>query len=193
MKLICGLGNPESRYTGTRHNIGFDVLDALAAGFNAPFKSGKGEYEFAKVTYSGHDVLLQKPTTYMNLSGAAVRHAMAFYKISLVDVLVICDDFAIPLGSVRLRPGGSDGGQNGLKNIIYELGRNDFARLRFGIGSADFKGGAADFVLSKFTAAEQPVVKEMVLHCKDAALSFITHGVNVTMNRFNRNASAPAS
>jgi peptidyl-tRNA hydrolase, PTH1 family len=186
MKLIVGLGNPESRYDGTRHNIGFDIANAVAAQLKTEFKAGKGAYWFVKSSYKGVDVILQKPTTYMNLSGEAVRDAMQFYKISIADMLVVCDDLNIALGSVRLRPSGSDGGQNGLKNIIYELGRNDFARLRFGIGAPLHKGDAANFVLSKFTPDEQPIVSDTIQHCRDACLSFIEHGLPITMTRFNR-------
>ncbi len=186
MKLIVGLGNPESRYNGTRHNIGFEVVDAVAAKLNAEFKAGKGAYWIAKTSFNGVDVLLQKPTTYMNLSGDAVRDAMQFYKISLAHLLVVCDDLNLPLGAARLRPSGSDGGQNGLKHIIYTLGRDDFARLRFGIGSPAYKGDAANFVLSKFSPDEQPIVLNTIEHCRDACLSFIEHGLSITMTRFNR-------
>ncbi len=186
MKLICGLGNPGSRYDGTRHNIGFAILDALARDFGAEFRAGKGDYLFSKITHNGVDVLLQKPTTYMNLSGRAVQHALAFYKISISDLLVICDDVNLPLGAVRIRPDGSDGGQNGLKDIIEQLGKNSFARLRFGIGAPKHRGDLSNYVLSKFTDDELPIVQETIAHCVQAVRSFIEQGVSITMTRFNR-------
>ena len=186
MKLICGLGNPGSRYDDTRHNIGFAIVDALARDFGAEFRAGKGEYLFAKLTHNGIDVLLQKPTTYMNLSGKAVQHALAFYKISINDLLVICDDVNLPLGAVRIRPDGSDGGQNGLKDIIEKLGKNSFARLRFGIGAPKHRGDLSNYVLSKFTDDELPIVQETIAYCVQAVRSFIEHGVSITMTRFNR-------
>ncbi|MFQ3598033.1 MAG: aminoacyl-tRNA hydrolase [Chloroherpetonaceae bacterium] len=192
MKLICGLGNPGSRYDGTRHNIGFAIVDALALHFGAEFRTGKGDYLFAKLTHNGIDVLLQKPTTYMNLSGKAVQHALAFYKISISDVLVICDDVNLPLGAVRIRPDGSDGGQNGLKDIIETLGKNTFARLRFGVGAPTHRGELSNYVLSKFTEEEQSLVQETIAHCVQASRSFIEHGVSITMTRFNRTPKPPS-
>lgn len=192
MKLICGLGNPGSRYDGTRHNIGFAILDALVLHFGAEFRAGKGDYLFSKLTHNGVDVLLQKPTTYMNLSGKAVQHALAFYKLSVGDLLVICDDVNLPLGAVRIRPDGSDGGQNGLKDIIGQLGTNSFARLRFGIGAPRHRGELSSYVLSKFTEAEQPIVQDSITHSLQATLSFIEHGVSITMTRFNRTPEQPS-
>jgi PTH1 family peptidyl-tRNA hydrolase len=186
MKLICGLGNPGSRYDGTRHNIGFAIVDALALDFGAEFRAGKGDYLFSKLTLNGVDVLLQKPTTYMNLSGKAVQHALAFYKISIGDLLVLCDDVNLPLGAVRIRPDGSDGGQNGLKDIIQQLGKNTFTRLRFGIDAPKHRGELSNYVLSKFTDEEQPMVQETIAHCVQASRAFIENGVSITMTRFNR-------
>ncbi|ACF13159.1 Aminoacyl-tRNA hydrolase [Chloroherpeton thalassium ATCC 35110] len=187
VKLIVGLGNPGSKYDGTRHNIGFEVVDALAARFGEDFRSGKGEYDFCKTKHRGEEVLLVKPTTYMNLSGKAVRHAMAFYKISILDILVICDDFNLPLGAVRIRPSGTDGGQNGLKNIIQLVGRNDFARLRVGIGAPKVQN-ASSFVLGKFGESELPIVEETARFCADAACSFLETDLSKTMTKFNRKA-----
>jgi peptidyl-tRNA hydrolase, PTH1 family len=190
--LLVGLGNPGQKYDGTRHNVGFAVIDAVARRLGESFRSGgKGDYELAKTAYKGHTVILLKPMTYMNLSGKAVQHAMQFFKISVSDVLVVCDDLNIPLGAVRLRPGGSDGGQNGLKNIIQMLGRDDFARLRFGIGTPQNKGSASSHVLGKFTPEESPTVDETVCYCADAAISFIENGLSITMTRFNRKPSVP--
>lgn len=190
MKLLVGLGNPGQKYDGTRHNVGFAVVDELARRLQEPFRSGgKGEYELAKTTYKTNTVILLKPMTYMNLSGKAVQHAMQFFKISISDLLVVCDDLNLPLGAVRMRPGGSDGGQNGLKNIIQMLGRDDFARLRFGIGSPQNKSSASSHVLGKFSQEERQVVDEITRHCTDAALSFIENGLSITMTRYNRKPS----
>lgn len=186
MKLICGLGNPGSRYDGTRHNIGFAILDALAHDVGVEFKAGNGDYLFSKFTHNGIDVLLQKPTTYMNLSGKAVQQALAFYKISISDLLVICDDVNLPLGAVRIRPDGSDGGQNGLKDIIEKLGKHSFARMRFGIGVPTHRDDLSNYVLSTFTDEELPIVQETIAHCVQAVRSFIEHGISITMTRFNR-------
>lgn len=185
-----GLGNPEDRYFGTRHNVGFDVLDVVAYRLGASFSAGKGEFYFAKTKHRAEDVLLQKPTTYMNLSGRAVVAAMQFYKISILDTLVICDDLNLALGAVRLRPSGSDGGHNGLKSIILETGHSDFPRLRFGIGNNFHKGDQAGFVLSKFRSDEIPTVTDALQHSADAALSFIEHGISITMTKFNRTKTA---
>lgn len=186
MKLLVGLGNPGSKYDGTRHNVGFAVIDEIARRLQEPLRGGKGEYEMSKTTYKGSTVILLKPMTYMNLSGKAVQHAMQFFKISVSDVLVVCDDLNLPLGAVRMRPSGSDGGQNGLKNIIQMLGRDDFARLRFGIGSPQDKGGASSHVLGKFSQEELPIVEDTTRYCADAALSFIENGLSITMTRYNR-------
>jgi len=191
LKLIVGLGNPGNKYTGTRHNIGFEVVDKLAESCNLTFGSGKGPYEMAKTSIQNEETLLLKPQTYMNLSGKAVQHAMAYYRISILDILIICDDFNLPLGSLRFRANGSDGGQNGLKNIIQLLGRNDFARLRLGIGNSEFKGNASSFVLGKFTSSETPLVTDLVEYASKSVESFIKHGLQKTMTDYNRKGSAP--
>jgi PTH1 family peptidyl-tRNA hydrolase len=187
MKLIIGLGNPDERYFGTRHNIGFEILDRVAFKLEASFKAGKGDYLVAKTKYKSEDVLLLKPTTYMNLSGRAVKDVMAFYKISITEILVMTDDLNLPLAAIRIRAKGSDGGHNGLSNIIYELSNDLFARLRFGIGNDYHKGDQANYVLSKFKDAELPAVLEAVGFAADAALSFIENGIGITMTKFNRN------
>jgi PTH1 family peptidyl-tRNA hydrolase len=186
MKLIVGLGNPESRYAGTRHNIGFDVVDHLARMHGGAFSSGRGHYQFAKIACAGGPLLLVKPMTYMNLSGQAVVAAMNFYKIPREELLVVCDDVNIPLGSIRIRAKGSAGGQNGLKNIILSLGSEEFARLRVGIGQERLCGSLSSFVLSKFSEEERTTVDRVIAVCHDAVLSFASQGIGQTMTNFNK-------
>lgn len=186
MKLITGLGNPEKRHENTRHNIGFEVIDEMARIFQTGLASGKGNFHYAKVSHKGKPVILLKPMTYMNLSGHAVTAAMNFYKISIDDILVVCDDLNIPLGSIRLRAKGSAGGQNGLKHIIQCLGRENFARLRVGIGGDHPAGSYSSFVLGKFSDEERRIADGIVPECADAALDFVQNGIEHAMNRFNR-------
>jgi len=186
MKLIVGLGNPEKRHENTRHNIGFDVIDEMARIFQTGLTAGKGNFHYAKISHRGEGVILLKPMTYMNLSGHAVVAAMNFYKIPAEDLLVICDDLNIPLGSIRLRAKGSAGGQNGLKHIIQCLGKEDFARLRVGIGQDRPSGAYSSFVLGKFSEEERKATDRVIPECADAALDFVTNGIEHAMNHFNR-------
>ncbi len=186
MKLIVGLGNPEAKYAGTRHNIGFEVVDHLARLHGGSFASGRGNYQFAKITCPGGPLLLVKPMTYMNLSGQAVVAAMNFYKFTREQLLVVCDDVNIPLGSIRIRAKGSAGGQNGLKNIILNLGSEEFARLRVGVGQERMPASLSSFVLSKFGEEERPTVDRVVGVCHDAVLAFAAKGVEYAMTAFNQ-------
>ena len=186
MKLIVGLGNPEKRHENTRHNIGFEVIDEMARIFQTGMTTGKGNFHYAKITHRGEGVIVLKPMTYMNLSGHAVVAAMNFYKIPVEEILVICDDLNIPLGSIRLRAKGSAGGQNGLKHIIQCLGREDFARLRVGIGRDHPSGSYSSFVLGKFSEEERKTTDSIIPECAEAALDFVVHGIEHAMNRFNR-------
>lgn len=186
MKLIVGLGNPEKRHKNTRHNIGFEVIDEMARTFQTGFTSGKGNFHYAKISHRSEPVLLLKPMTYMNLSGHAVVAAMNFYKIDIGDILVICDDLNIPLGSIRLRTKGSAGGQNGLKHIIQCLGKENFSRLRVGIGMDRPTGSYSSFVLGRFSEEERKIIDRIIPECADASLDFVQHGIEHAMNRFNR-------
>jgi PTH1 family peptidyl-tRNA hydrolase len=185
MKLVVGLGNPGRQYEGTRHNIGFAVLDYLAS---APFV-GKWRQRFqADVTEAVlglEQVLLLKPQTFMNLSGRSVREALDFYKLSLSEMLVVCDDIALPLGKLRVRPQGSHGGNNGLRNIQEMLGTSDYPRLRIGIGSPGEHMDAVDHVLSRFKPGERRAVEEAVAKAADAVVIWVEHGIDVCMNRVN--------
>lgn len=185
MKLIAGLGNPETRYENTRHNIGFEVIDELARLHQSSFSSGRGNFLYSKILHRNEPILLLKPMTYMNLSGNAVIAAMTFYKIEYRDILVVCDDLNIALGTIRMRAKGSAGGQNGLKHIIQCLKRDDFARLRVGIAPDHPVSSYSSFVLGKFNAEERKITDRMVSLSAEAALDFVAHGVEHAMNHYN--------
>ncbi len=182
--LIIGLGNPGPEYGNTRHNIGFQVLDALARSFNASFE-GDRYAEIAELRHKGRTFILVKPQTFMNLSGKAVRYWMEKENVALERVLVITDDLALPFGKIRLRANGSAGGHNGLTSIIEVVGSQEFPRLRFGIG-ADFpRGRQAEHVLSPWTAEESKTLEERTeIACK-AVLQFGLLGIAHAMNNFN--------
>jgi PTH1 family peptidyl-tRNA hydrolase len=183
--LIVGLGNIGSEYSETRHNIGFKILDAFAKASNLVFEHSKLAYT-ATAKHKGRTLILIKPTTYMNLSGKAVRYYMQQEKISINNVLVLVDDVAIPFGKIRLKPSGSSAGHNGLKNIEELLGSRAYPRLRFGIGDNYYKGKQIDYVLGEFDNEEQ---KDLDLHIDnsiEAIKSFVTIGMERTMNFFNK-------
>jgi PTH1 family peptidyl-tRNA hydrolase len=189
MFFVIGLGNPEKRYTGTRHNIGFDVVDRLAQELRIQFKSGRGEFLIAQGSFRDQPLILVKPLTFMNESGLAVMEIRDRFDAKIEDLLVVCDDFQLPLGQLRLRLRGSDGGHNGLYSIIYHLQSEEFPRLRCGIGSASMptdKNLMADFVLAPFSSEEQPIVLEMIVQAKDACLCTLADGVTKAMNAFNK-------
>ena len=154
MWIIAGLGNPGPKYDGTRHNIGFEVVDALARQFGAMGFQNNFHGEADKIRIAGETVLLVKPMTYMNLSGKSVQAAAAFFKVKPENILVIHDDLDLPLGSVRVKKGGGHGGHNGLRDISAKLG-NNYGRIRMGIGRPQFKGAEADYVLSRYQGEEQ--------------------------------------
>jgi len=185
MKLVVGLGNIGREYVNTRHNIGFEVADELARRFLGQFRSGKFKGEQTQITVNGLRVLLLKPHTLMNLSGEAVLMASRFYKIPPENILVICDDVYLPLGKLRLRAKGSDGGHNGLWSIIHRLGTDDFVRLRIGVDSAPPGMDMAVYVLGKFLAREQPVINEARDSAAGAVETWITQGVEAAMNKWN--------
>jgi PTH1 family peptidyl-tRNA hydrolase len=184
MKVVVGLGNPGSRYQGTRHNVGFDVLDRLASAPGAsPFQS-RFQGQVADLFEGGEKLLLVKPETFMNLSGRCVRQVMDFYQVPVSDLLVICDDIALPLGRLRARARGTHGGHNGLRDIQAHLGSTDYARLRVGIGDPG-EGDAADHVLSRFRPVERPVIEDALLRALQAVCVWVEQGIEVCMNRFN--------
>lgn len=182
--LIVGLGNPGPEYAETRHNIGFKVLDTLAEVSNAVFAPGRYG-DTAAVRYRGHQLVLLKPQTYMNLSGKAVRYWMQQEKVPVENVLVIVDDTALPFGKLRMRARGSDGGHNGLHDIIWTLEDDGFPRVRFGVGGDFPRGTQADYVLGVWTAEEKKQLPELIETVVKAVQSFATDGIERTMNRFN--------
>src|SRR5438045_4630026 len=184
MKLVIGLGNPGAQYQGTRHNIGFELVDRLARGGRGSTFSRKFEAQVADTEIDYHRVLLLKPETFMNLSGRSVGQATRFYKIEPPDILVVCDDLALPVGKMRLRPGGSDGGQKGLRDIAAHLGTDQFPRLRIGIGDRDHLD-ASDYVLSRFRNAERPIIDDTLILASQAVAVWVTQGIDAAMNRFN--------
>ena len=185
MKLIVGLGNPGSAYRETRHNVGFEVLDLLARRAGDSPRRPRFQGEVAQVSLRGHSALLLWPLTWMNLSGSAVLAARDFYKIAESEMLVACDDFNLPLDTIRLRPSGSAGGQNGLADILSRLGTTDVPRLRLGIGPVPPAWKPADFVLGRFAASERDVVAVMVKRAADAAEEWLARGIQAAMNRYN--------
>ena len=182
--LIVGLGNIGDDYRNTRHNIGFCVVDALAAEAGATFEDKR--YGFvAEMRLRGHKLILLKPSTYMNLSGNAVRYWVNQKKIDLDRLLIVSDDLALPFGTLRLKPSGSEGGHNGLKSITQCLGTNQYARLRFGIGNEFSRGHQIDFVLGQFSAEENNLLKERIAKATEAIKAFALSGINFAMNNFN--------
>ena len=183
--LIAGLGNIGLEYKNTRHNIGFQILDALAGASNIAFNDKR--YGFvSEYKYKGRTFLLLKPTTYVNLSGRAVNYWLQKEKIPVEKLLVLTDDISLPFGLLRLRPAGGDAGHNGLNNISNILGHNNYARLRFGIGSEFSKGAQVNYVLGKWTNEEEKQLSELVDKSVEIIRSFGTIGIKRTMNLFNR-------
>lgn len=183
--LIVGLGNIGSEYADTRHNIGFMVLDAMAKEAGANFSTQKLA-AYTEVNHKGRTLCLIKPTTYMNLSGKAVRHWMQELKIPLENVLIVVDDLAIPFGSVRIKPKGSAAGHNGLKSIEGLLGSNEYARLRFGVSDNFPKGRQVDYVLSAFDKDEIPELPSLIDKSINMIKAFTTIGIELTMTNFNK-------
>jgi PTH1 family peptidyl-tRNA hydrolase len=183
--LITGLGNIGHDYHDTRHNIGFKIIDALAKQLNVDFETGRHSY-ILKTRYKGRTLILQKPTTYVNLSGKAVKYWADKEKVKLENVLIVTDDLALPYGKVRIKAKGSEGGHNGLKSINESLNTSSFPRLRFGIGSNFSKGKQVDHVLGKWTSEEIETIEDHIRKANEAILSFISIGINKTMNTFNQ-------
>ena len=184
MKAIVGLGNPGLQYKGTRHNVGFDVVDQLARRGSVGFESAPAEALIAKWRRPDGAVLLVKPLTFMNLSGQAVGELARYFKIEVGDLLVVVDEVHLPLGRLRARKRGSAGGHNGLKSVIAHLG-DEFSRLRVGVGRGGDQRNLADHVLSKFEKGEAEEVECMTARAAEAAEMFITSGIEAVMNAFN--------
>lgn len=192
---IIGLGNPGIKYQHTRHNFGFMVIDKLAKFFKITAFKPEANYFISKAEHEGKTIILLKPASYMNLSGEAVKEFLSNYDVDLNSILVVYDDVNIDYGTIRIRPAGSDGGQNGIKSIIYELETDEFARMRMGIRveteieklREKYHNHLAEYVLSKFSIDEEKNLNKMLNLGRDAALSFTEGDLKLTMNKFNKN------
>ena len=184
MKLVVGLGNPGTKYLGTRHNVGFELIDRLASGGRGANFTRKFDGQMAETEIDFRRVLLLKPETFMNLSGRSVGQVVRFYKLEPQEILAVCDDLSLPVGKIRIRPGGSDGGQKGLRDIAAHLGTDQFPRLRIGIGDQD-GSDAVDYVLSRFRSPERAVIDDSLILASQAVAVWVTQGIDPAMNRFN--------
>ncbi|HEY5565417.1 MAG TPA: aminoacyl-tRNA hydrolase [Rhodothermia bacterium] len=197
-RLIVGLGNPGPEYERTRHNVGFEAVDRIAekAGLSATDEGivrravdrirGSGLYDATSGRYRGRTVVLAKPKTFMNRSGAAVEKLKGRFGVESQDILVVLDDIYLDIGTLRIRASGGSGGHNGLEDIIDALDSDNFPRMRIGVGSSFRRGRQADYVLEAFTGEERPVVDDVIDTAAEAALTWVTGGVVTTMNRFNK-------
>ncbi|HSV14771.1 MAG TPA: aminoacyl-tRNA hydrolase [Tepidisphaeraceae bacterium] len=198
MKLIVGLGNPGAQYVGTRHNVGFEVVDTLAARLGwilrpeqfdqlARTKFDGLAIDGQMTTISGGDekLLLLKPMTFMNVSGKAVQAAMAFYQLAPKDIVVVLDDLALPCGKIRLRPGGSSGGHNGLRDTERVLGTDQYPRLRLGIDPAPPRVPGKDYVLGRFTPEQRKLLDPAIVRAASAIVTWIDKGIELAMSQFN--------
>jgi peptidyl-tRNA hydrolase, PTH1 family len=183
MYIIVGLGNPGREFEHTRHNMGFDVLDCLAKKHSINLNKVKFKGKCGEGFIGSEKVFLLKPQTYMNLSGESVLDAFQFYKLNIENLIIIFDDVSIPLGKIRLRPSGSDGGQKGMKSIIYILGSDNFPRLRVGIGAP--KHDIVDHVIGRFSNSEQKVIDDIINVSADAVTSIVEKGITPAMNQYN--------
>ena len=183
MKVVVGLGNPGKKYDGTRHNVGFAVVDALAKGPGAGKFLGRFDSQVAEWFADGEKVLLMKPETFMNLSGRAVRQAVDFYQVELPDVLVVCDDISLPLGKLRFRARGTHGGHNGLRDLQNHLGTTEYSRLRIGV---DAPGeDAVDHVLGRFRPGEKAVIEDAIAQAVQGVDLWVRQGIAKCMNQYN--------
>lgn len=184
MKCIVGLGNPGKQYQKTRHNTGFLVIDELCTFFGVSLDTKKFNAHYTKFKYQGQDILLVKPQTFMNLSGHAVISLLNYYKIDIKDLIVISDDLDLPVGKVRFRPNGSDGGQRGIRDIIKHLSTKDFNRCKIGIGN-DKLIPTADYVLGKVEKENRELYQKSLQHAKEGIILWIKTDIQQTMNQFN--------
>lgn len=186
MKLIVGLGNPTREYQATRHNIGFDAITRMCDDYRIRLDSKEHKAICGKGYIGGEKVILAQPQTYMNLSGESVRELADYYKLTNEDVIVICDDINLDVGQLRVRRKGSAGGHNGIKNIIAQLGTEEFIRIRVGVGAKPEKWDLADYVLGRFPKEEEPVIREALEKVSKACECIITDGIDAAMNLYNR-------
>ena len=183
--LIVGLGNPGREYKDNRHNVGFMLVDRLAVRLNAHMSRLQAKALVVSVNYEDKKLILAKPQTYMNLSGQSIQGLARFYKLPLENMIVAYDDLDLPFGTIRIRPGGGPGGQKGVASTIERLGTKDFRRLRIGIGRPPGRMDPADYVLQNFAQADLILLSEILDRATEAALTFVTEGLNAAMNKFN--------
>jgi len=186
MKVVVGLGNPGARYQRTRHNVGFDVVDSLAASPHAGRFQSRFQAQVAEVLEDGEKLSLVKPETFMNLSGRSVRQVMDFFQVEATDLLVVCDDISLPLGKLRIRAKGTHGGHNGLRDIQNHLGGVEYARLRIGVDAP--RDDAIDHVLGRFRPAERAAIDDAVALAAQAVVFWARQGVEAVMNKYNAEA-----
>ncbi len=186
MYIIAGLGNPGRKYTGTRHNMGFEALDAVAAKYDIDIKKSKFNALYGEGTIEGEKVVLIKPQTFMNLSGDAIREFKNWYKVDNSQIIIIYDDVSLPVGKMRIRKKGSAGGHNGMKSIIYQLNSDEFPRIKLGVGSPEnLEFDLADYVLGKFSKNETKVLVQTAINTADAVGEIIKNGCEKAMSKFN--------
>ena len=186
MKLVAGLGNPGGQYRGTRHNVGFEVVDLLARRHGLAFESAPSDAVLAKWRTNDEVILVAKALTFMNLSGPPIAELVRYYRVSLADLLIVSDDVNLPLGRLRLRPGGSEGGHNGLRSVADALGTVDYPRLRIGVGRGDAQRDLADHVLARFENDEQSGIEGAIARAADAVEAWSQQGFETVMNAYNR-------
>lgn len=184
MKVVVGLGNPGSRYAGTRHNVGFAVIDLLAESPNCGRFLSRFKAQIAELVENGEKFLLVRPETFMNLSGLCVRQVIDFYQVPVENLLVVADDINLPLGKLRVRARGTHGGHNGLRDIQNHLGSTEYPRLRIGVGAPEGQD-AADFVLDRFRASERPIIEDAIREAAQAVAIWAHQGIEKCMNEFN--------
>jgi PTH1 family peptidyl-tRNA hydrolase len=193
MLAVIALGNPGARYAATRHNIGWMVADAVAEKLGTTFRAAKGEYYEAPARIEEQELVLVKPTTYMNNSGIAATQVAERYGVSPAEMLVLVDEIQFPVGRIQLKPSGSSGGHNGVESLIYHLGTLDFPRLRCGVGKDFGPGEMVDYVLAPFPAPEKEIVDEMIEQAREAVLVWVAEGTARAMNRINTKPAAKPS
>jgi len=183
--LLIGLGNPGREYANTRHNFGFMLIDRIAVRLNARGMKVQSKAIVMNTTYEDRKLILAKPQTFMNLSGQSVQGLVHFYKIPLENVMILSDDLDIPFGTIRIRASGGPGGQRGLSSILEKLGTKDIPRMRLGIGRPPGRMDPAAYVLQNFSRDDMQAISGILDHAADAALAFVSHGLNKAMNEFN--------
>lgn len=186
MYIVAGLGNPGNEYNMTRHNIGFEVIDYMAAGQKVKLNKIKFKGVYGECSIAGEKVILLKPQTYMNLSGNSIREICEYYKVMPENVIIVCDDIALDSGKIRIRKKGGAGGHNGLKSIIYNLKSEEFVRLRMGVGAPKTdEWDLADFVLGKFSKKDIPIMETAIKRAVDAIGDIIKENAEYAMNKYN--------